>query len=133
MTAAPLADVLDVEDALGRPLTDVERGAVEHALRLATALVRAEVPALDARLRTGALDVLVVGAVVAAMVARVVRNPDGARGSSRTAGPFTEYTQWDADGVGLQLLEHERRVLLPRPRTARGIGSLRLRAGLGWP
>lgn len=54
---APLADVFDVEDVLRRPLTDLVRGLDEHGLRLATALMRAEAPALKACPHSGALVV----------------------------------------------------------------------------
>lgn len=131
--AEPLADVNDVENA-GRLLSDDERGYAEHVLRMASALVRADIVALDERIAKGTLDPELARDVVVAITKRALNNPDNARGRSRTAGPFTEYTQWDADAVGIAMLPVERRVLAPRRRSgAKGFGTLRLGAGLGFP
>lgn len=133
MALTVLADVSDVETA-GRLLAEDERGYAEHVLRMAAALVRADIVALDERIAKGDLDPELVRDVVVAITKRALNNPDNARGRSRTAGPFTEYTQWDADAVGIAMLPVERRVLAPRRRSgAKGFGSLRLGAGLGFP
>lgn len=134
MALPPLAEVDDVEQAW-RPLDDNERGQAEHVLRLAQALVRTEVPAVDRRVDAGELDPELVRDVVVAMTLRSLRNPDNARGRSRSAGPFTEYTQWDATSIGVLLLDSERRLLAPARRrgSVKGFGSLRLSAGLGFP
>lgn len=133
MAATELAGIIDLENA-GRPLSEDERGTAEHLLRMAQALVRADIVALDERIERGELDPELVRDVVIAVTKRALNNPDNARGRSRTAGPFTEYTQWDAGSVGIDLLPVERRVLAPRRRGgAKGFGSLRLGAGLGFP
>lgn len=129
---APLATLADVEAAF-RPLDDTEAGPAEHLLRMAHALVRLEAPGLDARLAAGELDPVLVRDVVVAVTVRALRNPENARGRSRTAGPFTEYVQVDAEAATLGLLPVERRVLAPALTRPPGLGTVRLSAGLGWP
>ncbi|WP_432510656.1 hypothetical protein [Kineococcus sp. SYSU DK001] len=129
MPQPTLATLDDVEAAF-RPLAVDERGPAGHVLRLAHGLVRAESPGLDARVAVGDVDAQLVRDVVVAATVRALRNPEGARSTSRTAGPFTEYVQRDAGAVGLVLLEVERRLLAPRRTRPAGLGSVRLRVGL---
>jgi hypothetical protein len=127
-----LATLDDIETAF-RPLDDTERGGAEHLLRMAQALVRAEIPGVDIRLDAGQLDPDIVRDVVVSVTLRALRNPDNARGRSRTSGPFTEYVQFDAEMAQMTLLPLERRLLAAPMRRPPGLGTIRVTAGLGWP
>lgn len=71
----PLADPDDVA-GIWRPLTTAELAAAEGQIRFASAIVRQQVPSVDARLAAGTLDPDLVRGVVASMVQRVLMNPD---------------------------------------------------------
>jgi len=130
--AEPLATIADVEQAF-RPLTGDEGSQAQHLLVLASALIRNEVPGVDDRLGAGDLDTEVVSNVVAAIVIRGLRNPDGARQKSETVGPFTHSSTY-ADTVSqLSLLPYERRLLAPATGRLAGLGTIRVQPGLAPP
>lgn len=70
------ATVVDVAELYG-PLTSAEDTTATRLLNFASALVRRQVPDLDARIAAGTIEPIVVSTVVAQMVIRVLRNPEG--------------------------------------------------------
>ena len=70
------ASTMDLEDRW-RPLTDTEQTVAQALLDDAWAVLQSEVPGLDDRVTSGALASPLVIGVVAAMVLRVLRNPEG--------------------------------------------------------
>lgn len=118
-----------VEVALGGGAGQMDASYVEHLLARATDILDARVPSLRARVD---LDDDLRGRadrIAADMVARLLRNPDGARSRSSTKGPFTESITYAEAPGELVLTDDERTSLLP-PATgrtgARRLGSIRL-------
>lgn len=111
-----LASVDELEKTW-RPLTAAEITSASVWIRRASALLRQEVPSVDARIANGSLDADVVASVVESMVRRVMTNPDGARSMSDTVEDVTLSVTFsgEADG-GLYLTDRERDRLMPKPR-----------------
>jgi hypothetical protein len=106
---ADLATVPDVE-ALWRPLTGDESVRVAGLLRMASAIVRRQLPTLDARISAATLDPDLARSVVATMVVRAMKNPDGI-----VARTVEDYSERYADAkAGLVLLPDEFALLAPR-------------------
>jgi hypothetical protein len=124
---ADLATQDDVE-ALWRPLTRDETQGIDGLLAFASAIVRVKVPAVDARITAGTLDVALVRAVVASMVLRAIRNPTGVR--QETVGPVS-YTVDANVAAGYLYLDPSELALLNPPSASRAFGTIRLHAGLG--
>lgn len=104
----PLAQVEDVA-AIWRPVTGDEIVRVASLINLASAKVRAAVPFdLDARIAlyatdptdATAVDPVLAAGVVAAIVKRVLVNPDGLQSYTRTVGPYSESRTHGAQGSG---------------------------------
>lgn len=72
--ASPLADPQDIE-GIWRGLSDAETVIATGQIRYASAMVRQQVPSVDARVEAGTLDSDLVRGVVASMVQRVLMNP----------------------------------------------------------
>lgn len=117
-----MADLASVEDleTVWRPLSDDEAAAAGQWLSWASALVRAEVPSVDARIASGVLSADLVSSVVVAMVQRAMLNPDGAKSVMETVEDFSRQVTigGDGDGTRLFLTDRELRLLSPRPRRA---------------
>lgn len=135
----PLCDTSDVSTQLLRPLTDeAEVIAVEQLIAAASALLRTAAPSIDtrvARYRLNPQDLTAispetVAVVVAGVVKRYMRNPEGI--ASESAGPFSVTyalrSEKDARGV-LQITESDLRVLFPNRKRMRA-GTIRTRAAL---
>ncbi|MGZ0151879.1 Gp19/Gp15/Gp42 family protein [Kribbella sp. WER1] len=96
--ATPLATVEDVQARMDRPLTADEASRVSALLLDASALLRARVPDLDARIalpddapRHIAADLVV--AVVCGMILRVLRNPEGYQSENIEGYGYTRSTK----------------------------------------
>lgn len=96
--AVPLAQVDDVA-AIWRPIAAGEIARVAHLIDVASAKLRARLPFdIDARtalyavdpLDPIALDPVVVANVVAAIVKRVLVNPEGLASTTQSVGPYSE-------------------------------------------
>lgn len=94
---ADLANITDVEEILGT-ISDSGDIALTNALiRRASAMVRDAVVNIDLRLANSTLDSQTVADVVADMVIRVLRNPEGVK--QETIGPTaTTYDPTVASG-----------------------------------
>lgn len=123
--AEPFATVDDVHDL--RPLSGSERGLAQTLLRYASALMRRQVPSLDARIADGTLDPLLPQLVAVQMVVRVLRNPDGIR--QETVGP-SSITYDTTQAVGQLMLTAADLATLSPPGTGFALGTRRLGAGL---
>lgn len=123
--AEPFATVDDV-DAL-RPLTADERELANTLLRYASALMRRQLPTLDARITAGTLDPDLAEYVAVQMVVRVLRNPDGIR--QETVGP-SSITYDTSQAVGQLMLSTGDLAILAAPGTGFAIGTARLGTGL---
>lgn len=75
--AVPYATVDDVQERLGRELTDEERALATVLLKDAENRIRVRVPNLDARVAASTTYADLVVRVEADAVNRVLRNPDG--------------------------------------------------------
>ena len=114
-----------------RPLTDAEALIVPTLLDRAEAILLATVPSATGRVDSGSLSVAVVVAVEAAMVERVLRNPDGRRQESQSIDDYT--TSWTIDNAvssGALYVSEAEVALLSPPAVRQWAGSVRL--GL-WP
>ena len=103
--------VADIE-ARWRPLTAAEETVAEAYLDDAWAVVLSQVPGIEARMAAGTLSLDLVVKVVAAMVLRIMRNPDGVRQWSVDDASFTRDQALSA-GL-LYLADSERTELMPR-------------------
>lgn len=84
-----------------RPLTDAESPVAEALLADAWAILLTSVPDLEARRTSGAISDGVLTSVVASMVLRVIRNPEGIRQWSIDDASFTRDTALSAGGLYL--------------------------------
>lgn len=101
VSSTALADTLDVETALLRPLTGNEQTYVPGLIDQASQLLRTAMPAIDTRLAatdSTALDPLAVAAVIAGVVKRYLVNPTGAASTSEGVGPFSQTVSFASYG-----------------------------------
>lgn len=134
---ADLADIADVEN-LYQPVSDSDVTRVEGLIRYASSVVRASVPGIDRRIASGALDAQTVADVVAVMVIRALRNPGGV--TQETIGPVSYSIDANVGAGYVYLSDAERSLLSAQagdsgstPGVPRGVGTVRLRAALGFP
>jgi len=108
------ANVTDVADELGRPITTAEELAQVNAwLRRTEATIRTRVADLDARVTDGILDSALVSSIEAAVVARKVLNPEGKQ--NEKIDDYSYGRTPAAATVDLALTDHEWALLLPQP------------------
>ena len=117
------------EDVAGgyRPLTDAEALIVPTLLNRAEAILLATVPSVPARVDSGSLSTAVIVAVEAAMVERVLRNPEGRRQESQSIDDYT--TSWTIDNAvssGALYVSEAEVALLSPPAGRKLAGSVRL-------
>lgn len=91
---ADYASYLDVERVLARPLAGAEVTAAQALLQRVSALMRLEVPNLDARVQANPDFAVVVRGYAADAVKRVLQNPDG-----KVQESIDDYSYRRADAV----------------------------------
>lgn len=101
---ADFATHADVANAW-RTLTAAEQGVATAKLGYASRIVRANVPTVDARIASGALDSDLVRDVVVEMVLRHLRNPDGKRSEQLDDYAYTRDQALSAGEIFLTDLE----------------------------
>lgn len=114
---AALAKSDDVE-IRWRPLTSDELIKVDTLLDDASAIIRARVSTVDARISAGTLDPLVAAGVAARMVIRVLRNPTGAIAKSRTIDDATVSETYDREAVRAEMYVPDADLALLAPADA---------------
>jgi len=113
----------DLSDRLGRSLTTTEETTAAALLTDAWSVLMARDPSIDARLGASSLDENLVRVVVAAMVLRVLRNPDGKRQEA-----IDDYS-WTRDttvAAGSLYVSDDELTLLAAPYTGPTRGSVRM-------
>lgn len=114
------ATVIDVKDRYiggDLPASDSE---IQVLLDDAEDIVRREVPNVDDLILSEDIPEARMRRVLANMVIRVLRNPDGYRSTNLTSGPFTQGYTWAGDNPGtLTLTDEDKDDLMP------GIGGQR--------
>lgn len=100
-----------------RPLTDAERTTADRLLRVASAVMRGQVPSLDDRIAAGTLDPDLPRYVATAMVRRLLTNPENVR--QQSAGPL-QITYANAAVNGLDMSDDEFAMLLPSETAVAG-------------
>lgn len=95
----------DVQDRLGRPLTDDETTQVEALLNDAEVLIKTKVPDLEDQVTAGDLDEAIVVMIEANAVVRLIRNPNGY--TSETDGSYSYQINWRLASGSLQILDSE--------------------------
>lgn len=109
------SSVADVEVDLMRTLTGNEVAKATQLLGWAGALLEQRVPHLASRLAARTLSATAVAAVSTAMVARVMRNPDGRRQGAESIDDFS--SSWTIDNAlstgALYVSDDELRLLTP--------------------
>lgn len=79
-----------------------------------------EIPDIEDLIESGEIPTARVTRIVAKMVIRVLRNPDGYRSTNLTSGPFSQGYTWAGDNPGeLTLTDEDKDDLMP------GIGGQR--------
>ena len=99
------AQLSDVQDRLGRPLTDDEKTQAETLLDDVELEIRARIPDLDEKITAGDLDESVVIRVEASAVRRVIKNPDGY--TSETDGDYTYQINYQLASGELEITDKE--------------------------
>lgn len=115
---ADLATTSDFE-AAWQPLNPGDARRVATWIKWASAVVRDEVPTVDARIANNTLDADLVASIVVAMVRRVIGNPDAAASTSETIGPFAQATTYSADSTSSGLFLTKREIERLRPAASR--------------
>lgn len=125
-----MADLATIEQvaSLGRPLSDAERELALAWIPVASAIIRARVATVDARLAAGTVDGSLVAYVVAQMIVAALDRPGaGVTQRSETVGPISLSESYDkASAAGLGLTDAWLALLLPAVSATAGIGSIRL-------
>lgn len=112
MASAPFATSDDVAEAW-RALTSDEDGTATFWLRVASSIIRTEVPTVDGRVAAGTLDPDLVMGVTVAMVLRRLQNPDGWRSEQEAIEDYsTSKTRDSALSAGGVYLTDEEKCLL---------------------
>ena len=127
---ASLATVDDVATAMLRTLDTDETALATALLPRASWLVRQERPGLDTLIADNVLDADVVKGVVAEMVARVLRNPDGWR--QKATGPFSGTYDVNVASGYLTITDNDRPMLglTTADQRTRRVGTIRMRPTL---
>ncbi|MCW2674790.1 MAG: hypothetical protein JWP14_3379 [Frankiales bacterium] len=124
------AEQPDVE-AFFRPLTTAEAATIDRKIDYASSLLDHAVPSLAGRLDREEVSADLVRDVVANIVVRALRNPDGAKQKSQTIGPTSvSVTLDDKSGLGAIVVTDADIAALSPPRTHGPVGTIRLAAGL---
>ena len=93
------------------PATD---GEIQVLIDDAEDIIRREVPNIEDLTDSGEIPENRVRRIVAKMVIRVLRNPDGYRSTNLTSGPFSQGYTWAGDNPGeLTLTDEDKDDLLP--------------------
>jgi hypothetical protein len=139
LAADALCTTGDVETLLLRPLTTDETPYVQDLVNKASDLMRNAVPSIDdriARWAPGGADRTAVSpgtaaTVVAGVVKRYLRNPDGV--ASQSSGPFSVSYALRGDNTGprgvLEITSDDIRTLFPNRKRPRA-GTIRTRPAL---
>lgn len=106
-----------------RPLSETELALTTVLLDDAWSYLKARVATLEDRVTAGTLDTGIVTAVVAAMVLRVLKNPDG---KSEESIDDYRYRRDTAVSAGMLYATSDELALLRPPSTALTGGSVRL-------
>lgn len=119
---------IDQVTSLGRPLSDAERSLALAWLPVASAIIRARIGTVDARLADGTLSSDLVAYVAAQMIVSALDRPGaGVTQRSETVGPISRSESYDkAAAAGLGLTDAWLAMLLPAVSATAGIGSIRL-------
>jgi hypothetical protein len=119
---------IDQVVSLGRPLSDAENNLALAWLPVASAIIRARLGTVDARLADGTLSSDLVAYVVAQMIVSALDRPGaGVTQRSETVGPISRSESYDkANTAGLGLTDAWLAMLLPAVSATAGIGSIRL-------
>lgn len=126
------ATVTDVENRLGRSLTDPETTMAETLLSDALLIIKDRVYNFDEKIADGDLPEEVVTMVQANMVTRALRNPEGIR--QETDGDYS-YTlaRSPAAGEGLYLTAQESRLIGATGRAYSVMPNLQRRHAYPYP
>lgn len=103
-------DVLDLWVGDNKP-EDTE--LIDALIAKAETIILATYPQIQARIDAGSLNINVVIYVVASMVERVLRNPEGKSSYSYTTGPYAESASFTSTNKGIWLTLDEKKLLKP--------------------
>ena len=93
------------------PATDAE---IQVLIDDAEDIIRREVPDIEELIDSGEVPENRVRRIIAKMVIRVLRNPDGYRSTNLTSGPFSQGYTWAGDNPGeLTLTDEDKDDLMP--------------------
>ena len=93
------------------PATD---GEIQVLIDDAEDIIRREIPDIEELIDSGEVPENRVRRIIAKMVIRVLRNPDGYRSTNLTSGPFSQGYTWAGDNPGeLTLTDEDKDDLMP--------------------
>lgn len=113
MSWTTFADVTDRWVGAGIPS---DEALVEALISDAEAVILSEFPKIQDRIDAGTLPLGVVKMVVARMVTRVLRNPEGLSYWQQTTGPFGQARNYGSTSQDIWLTDEEEEMLAPKKR-----------------
>lgn len=138
----PLCTSDDVSTLLLRPLTANEQTYIGGLIAKASSLLRNAVPSIDVRMGRyvsnpgdpGGVDPVTVATVLAGVIKRYMRNPDGVASATEGAGPFSTTTSYALRGDKaprgvLEISAEDISALFPNRKRPRA-GTIRTRPAL---
>lgn len=120
--------ITEVEVYSDTPFVEDQRERIQKLIDLASLRLIARIPSIPDRVASGDLDRELVVGVVADVVLRIIRNPDGYESVSESEGPYSGTYRWSG-GDKVWIRDSDIRDLLPK-RTRR-YGSIQLGVS-GW-
>lgn len=107
----------DIQDRwVGDDFEEYNTDLIEALLLDAELIIKSEYPRIQERLDNGTLDIENIKMVVARMVSRVLRNPEGLSYVQQSTGPFAQARNYDRSSVDMWLSESEKDLLAPSRR-----------------
>ncbi len=89
---------------------------IEALIMDAEIIIKSEYPRIQERIDDNVLDIEVIKFVVARMVSRVLRNPEGLSYIQQSTGPFSQAKNYGGGSVDMWITEQEKDMLAPNQR-----------------
>lgn len=116
----------DIQDRwIGDGFDDFTTDLIEALILDAETIIKSEYPRIQERLDDSSLNIEVIKFVVARMVSRVLRNPEGLSYIQQATGPFQQAKNYGGGSVDMWITENEKDMLAPNKRgKAKSIDTL---------
>jgi hypothetical protein len=107
----------DIQDRwIGEGFDDFDTELIEALILDAEIIIKSEYPLIQDRIDDNTLNIEVIKFVVARMVSRVLRNPEGLSYVQQQTGPFAQAKNYNGGNVDMWITEQEKDMLAPNQR-----------------